>query len=333
MKKWKTNLSESKGNVMDLETLLTKSEQLDEGLTHFKLSDKIRKLLSLVQAKAFHIPGEDKTKVERTIDLLKEILERVKKIENSYERGNITRRQALAQLRTMKIKALEVKKYLQDKHVLEKTDWRFLISTGLSLIWLPLVFAKADNLIRALFPKGPNAMKVEDEEDLQNKISLNEFVEAKNYLTEEEKKEALVEGVKYFRLSKKIVKLIEKLKDKHFRIPGEGAGQLGKAIKILTKEILPTVKDVEKDYDRGNINWRQASYRLKKLKVKVTEVKKFLEREKIFTPIEWEKYVYVLTSLMWIPAAIVGFKDLHSLFASQPTSGAPTPEPAHSSGE
>jgi hypothetical protein len=57
-----------------------------------------------------------------------------------------------------------------------------------------------------------------------------------------------------------------------------------------------------------------------------------LEREKIFTPVEWEKYVYTLTSLMWIPAAIVGFKDLNALFGSQQAPSAPVPEPAHSSG-
>jgi len=141
-------------------------------------------------------------------------------------------------------------------------------------------------------------------------MKLLEFVERKNYLTEEDKKGMLLEGVKYFRLSLKVEKLIAKLKEKHFKLPDEEQNQAERIIKTLKEDILPAVKKIERDYDKGNINWKQAAYKLKKLKVKMAEIIKFLKREHIFSSVEWEKYVYVLTSLMWIPSAVIASKDI-----------------------
>jgi len=141
-------------NKMNLqEFLLENYIELDEGIKHFKLSDKIKKLLEILDSKRFIKSSEDdKNALDKAELALREMLPEVKRMELAYERGNITKRQALERIRKFKTKSLAVKKYLEDKKVLNKVDWRFLITTGLSLIWLPLAFWRAHDLINLVLP-------------------------------------------------------------------------------------------------------------------------------------------------------------------------------------
>jgi hypothetical protein len=135
------------------EFLLENNEQLNEGLKINKLSDKIKKLLDILEAKRFHLPGEDETNFDKTIVYLKDLVKKVKKIEKDYADGNITRRQGIEQLQVSKLKAQAVKEFLQKHKLLNKVDWKFLISTGLSLIWIPLVLTRAIDLANIFFPQ------------------------------------------------------------------------------------------------------------------------------------------------------------------------------------
>jgi hypothetical protein len=135
------------------EFLLEESIELNEGLKINKLSDKLKKLLNILEAKRFHLPGEaENTNYDKVIIYLKQLVKKVIKIEKEYMDGNITRRQAVEQLQTFKYKAIAVKEFLQKHKLLKKVDWKYLISLGLSLVWIPLVLTRSIDLMNMFFP-------------------------------------------------------------------------------------------------------------------------------------------------------------------------------------
>ena len=148
------NLKTKDINKMNLqEFLLENYLELDEGIKYHKLSDKIKKLLEILDSKRFIKSSEDdKNALDKAELALREMLPEVKRMELAYERGNITKRQALERIRKFRTKSLAVKKYLEDKKVLNKVDWRFLITTGLSLIWIPLAIFRARDLLNIVLP-------------------------------------------------------------------------------------------------------------------------------------------------------------------------------------
>ena len=135
------------------EFLLEEKVELNEGLKINKLSDKLKKLLNILEAKRFHLPGEaENTNYDKVITYLKQLVKKVLKIEKEYMDGNITRRQAVEQLQTFKYKAIAVKEFLQKHKLLKKVDWKYLVSLGLSLIWIPLVLSRSVDLMNMFFP-------------------------------------------------------------------------------------------------------------------------------------------------------------------------------------
>ena len=150
----KLEIKETKETMNLQEFLLENYLELDEGIKYHKLSDKIKKLLEILDSKRFIKSSEDdKNALDKAELALREMLPEVKRMELAYERGNITKRQALERIRKFRTKSLAVKKYLEDKKVLSKVDWKFLISTGLSIIFLPLVFARTQGLIDVILPR------------------------------------------------------------------------------------------------------------------------------------------------------------------------------------
>ena len=150
----KLEIKETKETMNLQEFLLENYLELEEGIKYHKLSDKIKKLLEILDSKRFIKSSEDdKNALDKAELALREMLPEVKRTEAAYERGNINRRQALERIRKFRIKSLAVKKYLEDKKVLSKIDWKFLISTGLSIIFLPLVFARTQGLIDVILPQ------------------------------------------------------------------------------------------------------------------------------------------------------------------------------------
>jgi hypothetical protein len=112
-------------------------------------------LLEILEGKRFIKSTEDDMNALDKAELaLREMYPAIKKIEKDWEKKVITKAQALEKIRKFKVKAEAVKKYLQDKKVLKKVDWRFLITTGLSLVWLPMVLSRGRDLANFLFPEN-----------------------------------------------------------------------------------------------------------------------------------------------------------------------------------
>jgi hypothetical protein len=128
--------------------------QLDEGLKHFKLSDKLEKLVEKLQDKKFiRSDPDDMNALDKALLALKEIIVGVKEVEKDFANGKIGKGVAVSRLKRFKGKATAVKRYLQQKKVLNKTDWKFLVSTGLSLVWIPLAIWRAKDLYTLLTGK------------------------------------------------------------------------------------------------------------------------------------------------------------------------------------
>ena len=103
-----------------------------------RLSKKIERLIHKLEEKKIAIPGTDWPDIKKVIDILKdELLGKIKSVEHDYEKGNINSRQVAYKIRKYRKRALQVKKVLQDKKILSKLDWQFLIYAGLGLMWLP----------------------------------------------------------------------------------------------------------------------------------------------------------------------------------------------------
>jgi hypothetical protein len=121
-----------------------------------RLSRKIEKLIHKLEEKKIAIPGTDWPDIKKVIDILHdELLGKIKSVESDYEKGNINARQVAYKIRRYRKRALQVKKVLQEKKILDKTDWQFLVYAGLGLMWLPSAITSVPDFIRmaGLIPK------------------------------------------------------------------------------------------------------------------------------------------------------------------------------------
>ena len=103
-----------------------------------RLSKKIEKLIEKLEDKKITLPSSDLPDLNKVIKILHdELLKKIKFLEREYEKGNLNARQIAFKLKRYKSRALQVKKFLQDKKILNKFDWQFLVYAGLGLMWLP----------------------------------------------------------------------------------------------------------------------------------------------------------------------------------------------------
>jgi hypothetical protein len=121
----------------------------------------------------------------------------------------------------------------------------------------------------------------------------------KTYLYEQE----LLEGLKYFRLSKRIEKLIKKVKDKFIQLPGKEKPDAQLLIEILQNEILPAIKKAENDYAKGKLGKQEALEVIRKMKPKFKEAKKILQGHNLLPKIDWWSVVSIG---LWVPIALTG---------------------------
>lgn len=116
-----------------------------------KLSKKIEKLIKKLEEKKISIPGNELPDLRKIIDILKdEILKKIKFVEKEYERGNLNARQVAYKIKKYKGRALQVKKFLQEKKILSKFDWRYLIDLGLGLMWIPVALPSIESFIQSI---------------------------------------------------------------------------------------------------------------------------------------------------------------------------------------
>jgi hypothetical protein len=103
-----------------------------------RLSSKIERLIEKLEDKKITMPSSDLPDLNKVIKILEdEILKKIRFLEREYEKGNINSRQVAFKLKRYKTRALQVKKFLQEKKILNKIDWQFLVYAGLGLMWLP----------------------------------------------------------------------------------------------------------------------------------------------------------------------------------------------------
>jgi hypothetical protein len=157
-------------------------------------------------------------------------------------------------------------------------------------------------------------------------MKLNEFAHNKE-LYSEEYLEFLTEVAGSHRLSKKIERLIKKLQEKKITLPSDDRPDVNKVISILQDELLGKVKDVEKEYERGNLNIKQVAYKLKKYKGRALQVKKFLQEKKILNKFDWTNLIYLGLSLMWLPSAITAIPGFVQMFKAPLAALNPTLRP------
>jgi hypothetical protein len=113
-------------------------DYLSESLRGKLLSNKIEKLIKKLEEKRIAIPHDDWLDVKEIIDLLRdELLVKVKAAEKDLERGNINGKQFIYRIRKYRQRALQVKKFLQEKKILSKFDFTTLAYIGLSAMWIP----------------------------------------------------------------------------------------------------------------------------------------------------------------------------------------------------
>ena len=103
-----------------------------------RLSKKIEKLIEKLESKKITLPSSDLPDLNKVVKILHdELLKKIKFLEREFEKGNLNARQVAFKLKRYKGRALQVKKFLQDKKILNKFDWQFLVYAGLGLMWLP----------------------------------------------------------------------------------------------------------------------------------------------------------------------------------------------------
>jgi hypothetical protein len=123
-----------------------------------RLSKKIEKLIHKLEEKKIAIPGTDWPDIKKVIDVLHdELLGKIKTVEKDYEKGNINARQVAYKIRKYRRRALQVKRVLQDKKILNKTDWQFLVYAGLGLMWLPSAITSGPDFIKLFGLNAPSA--------------------------------------------------------------------------------------------------------------------------------------------------------------------------------
>lgn len=132
----------------------------------------------------------------------------------------------------------------------------------------------------------------------------------KQYLKEEQ----LCEGLKFFKYSKKIKRLIKKLEAKVFHLPGEKKQtkktQLEEIIDTLKNDVLDPVEDLEKKFAKKTITKKHAVKKIKFIQPKVKEIVKFLKERNIISAFDWK---WLISSLLFVPMAVSGIKSLMSL--------------------
>ena len=115
--------------------------------------------------------------------------------------------------------------------------------------------------------------------------------------------EQLLEGLKKFKLSTRLEKLLDKVKNKFISLPGKEKTDAEQVIEMLDNEILPKVKKIEKKYADGSMSRYEAVREMKRLKPKVASIKKILKADKILPDRDW---MGIISFLMWIPLAVAG---------------------------
>jgi hypothetical protein len=133
----------------------------------------------------------------------------------------------------------------------------------------------------------------------------------KQYIAEEQ----LLEGLKYFKLSTKVEKLLAKVKHRVINLPDkEEKTDAEQVIELLGKEILPKIREIERKYANNRISAFHAKEEIKKLQPKVKQIKKILQADEILPKHDW---LGTVSSLMWIPMALTGWSvyDLYNQIA------------------
>jgi hypothetical protein len=119
-----------------------------------RLSKKIEKLIEKLESKKITLPSSDLPDLNKVVKILHdELLKKIKFLEREFEKGNLNARQVAFKLKRYKGRALQVKKFLQDKKILNKFDWQFLVYAGLGLMWLPSAVTSIPSFIEMLGPK------------------------------------------------------------------------------------------------------------------------------------------------------------------------------------
>jgi hypothetical protein len=278
-------------------------------------SKKIEKIFDKIKHKAITLPGEDKDEniIRKIRTLLWESLLRIRKVEVSYikaldkakhseEPGEKEKIEKEAEeevkyhIKRSKEKLKTTIKYLKEHKVIGLKQEDVLKVVGLLQSFVSLGVMTYFAASKTLDPVKKIYQKTESKE---NPI--------KNYLNEE----YIVEGLKHFKFSKKVEKLIDKLKAKSFKLPHEKKskrkGPAESAIATLKDEVLKPVKKIERKYEHKTMSRADAIFELKKLKIKLKEVVKYIQDQKLLAKTDW---YWIIGTAMWVPIAVSGSVDL-----------------------
>ncbi|GAF91197.1 unnamed protein product, partial [marine sediment metagenome] len=123
--------------------------QLCEGLKYFKYSKKINQLIKKLEKKVFKLPGEKKkkkkTELEEIINTLKkDVLKPTEVLEKKFAEKRITKKLAVKKINEIKPKVKEIVKFLKQKDILPKIDWKWLLST---LVFIPMAAGGVKGLL------------------------------------------------------------------------------------------------------------------------------------------------------------------------------------------
>jgi hypothetical protein len=298
-------------------------EELNESktsqfFTRLKLksqSKKLEKLFNKIKHRAITIPGEDKDEnlVRKMRTMIWEALLKIRKIEINYiksldkakheedpEEKVKIEKEAEAEARTQVKKSKEKLKMtiriLKEKKIIGIKQEDVLKIVGLLQSFISLGIMTYFASQKMLDPVKKIVQKAESKEDL-----------IKDYINEE----YILEGLKHFKFSQKVERLIDKLRAKSFKLPHEKKtkrkGPAESAIHTLKDEILKPVKRIEKKYDNKTISRKKAVAELKKLKIKLKEVVRYIQDQKLLSRIDW---YWIIGTAMWVPIAISGSVDL-----------------------
>lgn len=129
----------------------------------------------------------------------------------------------------------------------------------------------------------------------------------------------LTEGVKYFKLSDRIKKVLRKVKDAYLDLPGKNETDAEMVIKALETDILKQVIKIEKNYEYGHIGKKEAVEQLNKLNPKFEKGKKLLKDDGILPSINFD-WLNLLNFIMWAPWILAG-KTFYDIFIDVTNNG------------
>jgi len=215
-----------------------REESLNEIFEKIKLknhSKKLQKLFDKLKFRAFTLPGEKKEEniVRKIRTMLKDAIKKIKSIEDKFSKKEIDKSKVKEEINKSKTKLRETIKFLKKKDVIgmlgETSSYRLaaIISSFLSL-----------GVMGSLALVGM----------LKNNTEINPI---KKYMIEN----YIIEGLKRFKYSEKLQKLISKLESKRFKFKKEygSTTELEEAIHVLKDEILKPVKKIETDFAKKRI--------------------------------------------------------------------------------